>query len=433
VSGCKAPLRVTAPELNPKMALSLRRNAAWALIGEVAFAACHWGGFIVLGRLAGPQELGRYALALAVVTPIVLFGGLQMRQLQVADATERYPFQDYLAVRLAGTLCAGAIIVAIALLGYAWEVALPILLVGVARGFESLSDVHYGLAQRRKRFDRIAVSMILRGVLGLLALGTGYYLNRDLAVGLVGMAAVWGLVWWLFDRPTSNRLRDSRPAWQPSTERRLELAWTAVPLGIAMLLVALNPNVPRYFLEGMLGLEALGLFAALAHFVITGRLLVNAVCQAAFPRLADLYAVGDRVAFRHLLLRLMGVSALLGLAGLVVATAFGRELLGLVYGPQFAHAADVFPWIMLVGLVLYAQTPFDYGLTAMHQFKIQPLICGLAVMTNVAVCLILVPLYDLLGATIGWLGAAICQFVLAVGVHQRWLHGPPISTSADPG
>jgi len=89
------------------MALSLRRNAAWALLGQVVFAACHWGGFIILGRLGGPEVLGRYVLALAVVTPIMMFGRLQMRELQVADAAQRHPFEDYLAVRLAGTGCAG--------------------------------------------------------------------------------------------------------------------------------------------------------------------------------------------------------------------------------------------------------------------------------------------------------------------------------------
>jgi O-antigen/teichoic acid export membrane protein len=420
------------------MALSLRRNAAWMFLGQVVSAACHWGGFIVLGRLAGPEELGRYALALAVVTPIVLFGGLQMREIQVADANERYRFADYFAVRLAGIGCAAILILAIGLLGYHWQAALPILLVGVARGFESLSDVHYGLAQRHKRLDLIAQSVMLRGVLGLLALGTGYYVTEDLGVGLMGMAAAWGLVWWVFDRAKTKRWRQQPghgPAAEPRFKRCLQLVWTAAPLGVAMLLVAMNSNVPRYFIEAMAGLGELGLFAAMAHFVVAGRMPINAVCQAAFPRLADLYAAGDRTAFRRLLVRLTGVSILPGFVGLVVAITFGRELLSLVYGPQFGTTADVFPWIMLVGAVLYTQTPFDYGLTAMHQFNVQPLIFGLAVVVNAAGCLVLIPRYGLLGATFSWLGAVACQFSLSLAVHWRCLRRPvgaKAATSAAP-
>ena len=138
------------------MALSLRRNATWAFAGQVVFAACHWGGFILLGRLAGPEELGRYALALAVVTPIMVFGRMQMRELQVVDARQQYRFEDYFAIRLAGTLGAGVIVLLIAVAGYPWQIALPILLVAVARGFESLSEAHYGLAHRHKRLDLVA-------------------------------------------------------------------------------------------------------------------------------------------------------------------------------------------------------------------------------------------------------------------------------------
>jgi O-antigen/teichoic acid export membrane protein len=417
------------------MALSLRRNAAWALLGQVVFAACHWGGFIILGRLGGPEVLGRYVLALAVVTPIMMFGRLQMRELQVADAAQRHPFEDYLAVRLAGTGCAGGLLLAIAFLGYPWPEALAILLVALARGLENLSEVHYGLAQRHKRLDLVAHSVMLRGVFGLLTLGTGYYLTKDLAVGLVGMAAAWGLVWWLFDRAKTRRWRnppESEPTGKPGLRRRLNLAWTAVPLGIAMFLVTLNPNVPRYFIEAVIGLEALGMFAAMAQFVVAGRMPITALCQAAFPRLADLYAAGDLAGFRRLLVRLMAVSALPGLVGLLVAIAFGRELLGLVYGPQFAAAADVFPWIMLVAVVLYAQTPFGYGLTAMHQFKVQPLIFGLVVLVNAAGCLVLVPRYGLLGATFPWLGAVACQFFLSWYVHWRRLRRPIDAKTATP-
>jgi O-antigen/teichoic acid export membrane protein len=404
------------------MPLSLQRNAAWAFLGEAVFAACHWGGFVVLGRLGGPEVLGRYALALAVVLPMMLFGGMQMRQLQAVDAAQRYAFADYFAVRLSSIVCTGVVILAIALLGYAWQTGVCIILVGLARGFESLSDVHYGLAQRRQRLDLVAQSMMVRGGAGLLALGIGYYLTASLGVGLSGMAAAWALAWWLFDRRATAQWRDAGGApTAPSLVRRLRLMRTALPLGIALMLSGLNPNIPRYFIEGTVGLAALGVFTAAAHFVIAGRMMINAVCQAASPRLADLYAAGNLVGFRQLSARLLAISLIPGLVGLVIAIVFGRELLTLVYGPKFADGAAIFPWIMAVGVVLYAQTPFGYGLTAMHQFKVQPSIFGLAVAVNAAGCLVLVPRYGLMGAILPWLSAAACELVLSAAAHWRCL------------
>jgi O-antigen/teichoic acid export membrane protein len=408
------------------MALSLRHNAGWTLLGQIVFAACHWASFIVLGRLGGPEELGRYALALAVVTPIVQFAGLQMRELQVADATGRYPFEDYLAVRVAGIACAALILLAVVLVGYAWQMAIAILLVALGRGLASLSDVYYGLAHRHKRLDLVAQSAMLKGVLELFALGAGYYLTENLAIALIGVAATKGMVWWFFDRPKTKQWRgpSARPPVSQNLKRRLELARTALPLGVALLLVTLNPNIPRYFIESMSGLAALGLFTAMAHFVVAGRIVITAVCQAAFPRLADLYAVGDRTAFRRLLVRLIGFSMLPGIIGLLFVLAFGRELLTLVYGPTFADGAAVFPWIMLVGVVLYAQTPFGYGLTAMHRIKVQPLIFGVVVAVNAAGCLLLVPGSGVLGASVAWLASVTCQFGLSLVVHWSGLRRP---------
>ena len=45
--------------------------------------------------------------------------------------------------------------------GYRWETALVILTVGIARAFESISEIFYGLLQQRERMDRIAKSMMV--------------------------------------------------------------------------------------------------------------------------------------------------------------------------------------------------------------------------------------------------------------------------------
>jgi O-antigen/teichoic acid export membrane protein len=193
---------------------------------------------------------------------------------------------------------------------------------------------------------------------------------------------------------------------------------------MALMLVTLNPYIPRYFIEHSVGLAALGVFSATAQFVMAGRMIVNAVCQAASPRLADLYAAGDLGSFRQLSLRLLAVSLVLGLTGLIVTITFGRGLLTLLYGPKFTDGAAIFPWIMAVGAVLYAQTPFGYGLTAMHQFKVQPMIFAVAVAVNATGCWVLVPRYGLLGATLAWLGAAACELVLSAAAHWRCLRRP---------
>ena len=63
-----------------------------------------------------------------------------------------------------------------------------ILVIGLSKGIDAVSDVFYGLFQRYERMDLIAKATMLNGILSLLLLATGVLLTgRDLW-GAVGYA-----------------------------------------------------------------------------------------------------------------------------------------------------------------------------------------------------------------------------------------------------
>src|SRR5262249_32128421 len=147
-----------------------------------------------------PQLVGEFALALAITAPIVLGAGLSLRSVQATDAAAEYRFGDYLLLRLLTAAAAGAVIVAIVWFsGYEWHTAAIILVVGLAKGFESVSDIFYGLLQQHERMDRIALSMMIKGPLSLAALGAAIYLSGDLLLGVCGLAAAWLLLLVAYD------------------------------------------------------------------------------------------------------------------------------------------------------------------------------------------------------------------------------------------
>ena len=207
-------------------------------------------------------------------------------------------------------------------------------MVGVAKAFESISDVFYGLLLQRERMDRIAKSMILKGSLALLALGLAVYFTDSLVWGVVGIGLAWALVLFGFDlrsgalvlsRAAPHTLSGSmiwktrraflllRPRWAIGTLRRLTLL--ALPLGLVMALANLNLNIPRYFIEQYLGERELGIFAAMSYVTVAGMLMATAVGQAVMPRLAKYYAAHKHAEFHNLLLRLVIIGAVLGLGG----------------------------------------------------------------------------------------------------------------------
>jgi O-antigen/teichoic acid export membrane protein len=158
--------------------LTLRHNFSWTLTGNTVYAASQWGILVLLAKIGNPEIVGQFTLGLAVTAPIFMLTNLQLRAIQATDATQRFRFNDYLGLRLLGTGIALLIVLGITLLGYRQETGLIILLIALAKALESFSDVVYGLLQQHEQMDRVAISLMLRGVFSLVSLGVGLYLTH---------------------------------------------------------------------------------------------------------------------------------------------------------------------------------------------------------------------------------------------------------------
>jgi O-antigen/teichoic acid export membrane protein len=322
--------------------ITLRRNFSWTFIGNLVYSGCQWGMLVVLAKLGNPGMVGQFTLGLAVTAPVLMLTNLQLRDILTTDAKNHYLFNDYFGLRLMMTGLALPTIVGITFAtGYRGETALVIILIGLAKGLESISDVFYGLLQKHEQMDRMALSVMMKGPLSLLMLSIGIYVSGSVVWGVVGLVVAWAFVlfsWdipsyrWLIHKftsegeiPDSLRGMTSRPRWQLQTVRNL--IWLSLPLGLVMMLISLNANIPRYFLEQSLGARELGVFAALAYLIVAGNMVVSALGSAARPRLAKYYAAGNVTAYRKLLLQLVGIACVLGLASILVAYVAGKDIL----------------------------------------------------------------------------------------------------------
>ena len=399
------------------------------MAGNVISGACQWGMLMVIAKLGTPEMVGKYSLGVAICLPVVMFTNLQLRVIQATDAKNQYTFGDYLGLRLITFTLSLLIIVGIVgVSGYQWETTLVILVIGLAKAFDSISDIFYGLAQKYERMDRIAISLMLRGPLSLLGMGLGVFLTSQILWGSVGFAVAWGLVMVIYDLPsgrfilksmvnapvgsrqTMERGNDSiRPNWRIST--LIRLARLAFPLGLVMMLMSLNNNVPRYFIKHSFGERELGIFAALASITGIGIIVVYALGHSASPRLAKHYAAGDKAAFLSLLAKLVMLGAIIGVAGIVVVLLGGKTLITLLFRPEYAEHTDVLLWLMISGGVSYVAHYITTGITAAKYLRIQTPIYALATMSSVIACFWLIPALGLKGAALSLLLASCVQLL----------------------
>ena len=422
--------------------LTLRQNFSWIFMGNAVYAACQWGMLVVIAKLGSPEMVGQFTLGLAITAPVFMFTNLQLRAVQATDAKNQYFFGDYLGLRIVSTGLALLVILVITLVtGYRWETSLIILLVGLAKAVESISDVIYGLIQQHEQMDRIAVSLMIKGPLSLLMLSIGVYLSVGVMWGVVGLVIAWTVVLIGYDlrsgalmlKSLSHRLQSEKfgrrelatlqPYWHL---RKLgKLVWLALPLGFVMMLVSLNTNIPRYFIEGYLGERELGIFAAIAYLMVAGKIVVGALGESAIPRLAKYYAERDSKAFRILLLKLVGIGALLGGLAVFAALVAGKEILSILYQAEYATHTSLFVWLMIAAGINYVSSFLGYGMTATRYFRIQMPLTTLTTITIVIASLCLIPNTGLQGAAIALILTQLISVVTSLGVILYALHKLP--------
>jgi O-antigen/teichoic acid export membrane protein len=419
--------------------LTLRRNFSWTFTGNLIYAASQWGMLVVLAKLGSPEMVGQFTLGLAVTAPVIMFTNLQLRGIQATDAKGDYVFSDYLGLRLIGTGLALLIIAGITLkAGYRWETSLVILAIALAKAFESISDVFYGLIQQHERMDRIAIALMIKGPLSLLLLAIGVSLTGSVVGGAIGLAMAWGLVLFGWDIRNGRLIlknsshgregedllvADAEPAksqnplyprWEGKTLSKL--LWLALPLGFVMMLISLNTNIPRYFIERYLGERELGIFAAMSYLMVVGQMVVSALAESATPRLAKYYAAGNGNAFLRLLLKLTAIAALPGGAGVALALVAGKQLLTFLYQPEYAQYVEVFVLLMVAAGINYTFAFLGYGRTAARYFLIQAPLSCLVTSASAITCFWLIPQAGLKGAAIALIVGAIVEAASNFGV-----------------
>ncbi len=374
----------------------MRTNVLWALVGNVGYTTFQWGILICIAKLGDASDVGKFALGLAVTAPVITLGNLHLRVLEATDARKEYPFPVYLSLRLVTTMLAlGAISVIAFASGYRGATLAVILVVGLAKAFEAVSDVIFGLLQEAENLRRVATSMLAKGLLSVVAVGVVLRLTGDLFLATLAMALGWGALLCCYDLPAASRLESIRPSGDVRT--LYNLAWLAAPMGCVGALGSLTTNVPRYAVEANLGPAALGHFAAVAYLFVAAGQPMMALGAAVAPRLARHY-VCDLDAYRRLTRRTVTGGLALGITGVVTAVLVGALILRVAYAPEYAAEAPVLAWLAVAAGIGFANKALAVSVTAARQLLPQLPIAIASVTLAFVASSFLIPRWGLIGA-----------------------------------
>jgi O-antigen/teichoic acid export membrane protein len=315
----------------------------------------------MLARLGSAVTVGQFALGYAICTPVFAIANLSLRTIQATDKVKSdFSLSDYLGLRVVTTVAGLAGIISFALLADMSRATFAVVIcIAIAKGCEAVSDVLYGFLQHQERMDRIAKSMVIKGVASLIAVTAAMLISDLTVIAAMCIALAWGGLLLIFDFPgvvhvmrfspdprvkslalPRTRAAVIRPRFRLDAFRTL--VWLGLPLGIVLLVSTLTLSMPRVLIERQLGIEELGVFTAVSTLIFAGDLIVSSLSQAVMPRLAQHYAAGDDIAFRALAIKCSCLFIIMGILGVLLAQFVGIFLLRTVYGREYVEYAQTF-------------------------------------------------------------------------------------------
>lgn len=409
---------------------SLRRGAAYVLLGNGVFNACRLvAAPVLLAKFTSAAVLGQYETGMALAAPFVLLCSLELRSVFVADTRGEFSLRTYEWVRAIGLVVAASVVLAIAACttGLGDSAAMAVVLVGACglRFAYQYAELYWGVYQRHERLDLLARSNALRGLIMLAAFGVAIPLavtwsdgsgERGVEGAAVAVAVTfcgWLLVAWLQDRRWAQAHTPAAPP--PRWSELVALARCALPLGIVAALISLCENAPRWVIRADSdGLRSLGKFAALAAIPMAAHFVVIQVALASSNRLALRYRDDPR-AFLRLGLGLIAISLALGAAVFAAVWLAGPTGLRILYSPEYAVYFESFVVLVAGQCIILPASVLGYILTQMRWFWPQVVVHGIVLGGTMTAAWLLIPESPVRGGAWTMVVRACLQTVLYAG------------------
>ncbi len=394
--------------MEPSRPPSLKRGFAWTFVGNLVYAASQWGILSLITKFATDEASGQFGLGMTITAPLFMFAGLDLRILLATDSRGSFRFAEYFTLRITGSALAVAVVMGILLWrGDSLATQAIVLAVCLGKVVEFLSDMCYGRLQVAERLDCVSRSTMLHGAVSFVAFGaillpTGSVLAAAVASGLGRLLVLLAHDGRITKRnaPQMTLMTDGNVATKLSFPRLFRLTKSGLPLATKTLLVSLNTQTARLFVERMIGMSALGVFYPISHVGFAGLTFSRALNQSVASRLGRFAQNGMTVEFRSLLRKLLLMYAVLGLFCVGTTVLAGPLILRVFFNTAVAAHAPVLVLIMgsmalqLVGGIL------ELAMTALRKLTAPAWLSAASLVILGVCCRWLIPELGLGGAAL---------------------------------
>lgn len=193
------------------------------------------------------------------------------------------------------------------------------------------------------------------------------------------------------------------------------------PRGLARLAQVMIQRADIVIVTVLLGPAPAAIYTAATRFLVLGQVATSALQQVSEPQLAGLLAKQEIQAVTKVVRQMTLWSIVLVWPIYLVFAVHAGSLMELVFGPGYETGEAVLRMLAVAMLFATAVGPLDVLLLMAGKSSLSLLNTTVALVLDIALCLVLIPQLGILGAGIAWAAAIVTKNLLCMWQVHRHL------------
>ena len=395
-------------------------NAGWLVSDRIIRLVLNFIAGILIARSLGPEDFGMLSYGQALIflfTPIATVGlpEIIVRELSKRSRPEQTDerkeiISSALAVRLVSAFFTIALMTAMALVVKNDNPIAMIIIIFYSLSMAPQSlDVIESALQSEGIFKIVSVARSINSVVFATARIVSVFLQADV-IWFVILYGLEVLVFGGFYLIIARRV-DMLPAFKLVRYARMrELVVSSLPLMLRLLAIAVYMRIDQIMVEAMLGTKQLGVYSVAVRLSELWYFVPMAIMSAALPRLTRSYEGGIE-AYTTELRYWMRIMMMIALPTAIALSLMSNLVVDILFGDAYAEAGpllSVQAWSGIFVAIGVATSPWFIN-TGQLRFGLYQ--AGIGAIACVALNLLLIPQFGMLGASFGMV---ISQAISAV-------------------
>lgn len=404
-------------------ALSVTKNTTYLTLSYIGQKILSFVYFIMIARVIGVEDLGKYTFALSFTTMFAVFVDLGLtsaliRELaKFQDRAEKYLSTALVMKIILSFIVYSIVVVAINLMGYPAITKQLVYVSGLIMALDQFAGGFWGMFRGQRNLKLESVSMVIQETIVVVAGAIVLYLRLPL-IFLMMPLVLSSLFGFIFSSVSVRSLLKIkyRLIWDSEIVRFL--LKISIPFALVAIFSRIYTNLDTVMLSKLAGDKAVGWYSVAMKIPFALQFLPAALSAAVFPAFSHAFHY-DKEQLRKTFGRVMKFLTVLVLPISAGIIALAQPFVKLAFGASYLPAAIPLQIAMLGLTFLFLNYPLGALLNGCNKQTTNAKLVGATLIINVVCNAILIPRYSFVGASIAFIISHGFLFVSSLFVANK--------------